>query len=89
MSVLFIVLPVPDLPQTFVDWAGHYHMQMERGKHHNAAVRALAYKWGESCTDAGKKTPVMMKQNTSLCYQKKVTNNLLLSDYVRWKNAGY
>lgn len=45
------------LRQTFVEWAGqsirssawakaYYQIQIERGKHHNAAVRALAYKWG-------------------------------------------
>ncbi len=45
------------LRQTFIEWAGqsvrssawakaYYQMQVERGKHHNTAVRALAYKWG-------------------------------------------
>ncbi|MGK0271391.1 MAG: transposase [Cocleimonas sp.] len=45
------------LRQTLVEWAGqtirssawaraYYQMQIGKGKHHNAAIRALAYKWG-------------------------------------------
>lgn len=44
------------LRQTFVEWAGlsirysfwakaYYELQISKGKHHNAAVRALAFKW--------------------------------------------
>lgn len=44
------------LRQTFVEWAGqtvrysywsraYYAQQMSRGKHHNAAIRSLAFKW--------------------------------------------
>ena len=44
------------LRQTFIEWAGQsvkysywakafYEQQMAKGKHHNAAIRALAFKW--------------------------------------------
>lgn len=44
------------LRQTFVEWAGqsvrysfwakaYYQQQIARGKHHNTAIRALAFKW--------------------------------------------
>ena len=95
--------------QTFVEWAEKtvtrsywaglfYRRQRDKGKGHQAAVRALAFKWIRIlCTDAGRHALVMMRRPISVrlnaparpCLNHRLWSQILLDQRLRARTGLY